>query len=163
MTQAPWQENLYARRIQRVIAYICDHLDEDLSVARLSDVAGFSMFHFHRQFSAFTGFTVAQFVRLTRLERAAYQLAFDRSRSVLQVALDAGFAAPESFARAFKELHGQTPSEFRQAPRWLLWAARRPLPTPTSPRTDMKPEIVQFATTRIAVLEHRGPPEGLMA
>ena len=153
--------NAYGRRIERVIAHICAHLEEDLSLTRLSEVAGFSKFHFHRQFSASTGFTVAQFVRLVRLKRAAYLLAFDRSRSVLEVALDAGFGGPEAFARAFKEVHEQTPSEFQRSPRWAAWASGRPLPSPSIER-KMKPHIVQFPETRVAVLEHRGPPETLM-
>jgi len=161
MTDDP-HRNAYARRIERVVAHICDHLEEELSLDRLSLVAGFSKFHFHRQFAAATGFTAAQYVRLTRLKRAAYRLAFDRSRSVLQVALEAGFGSPEAFARAFKDLHEQPPSEFRDAPRWAAWASRRPLPSPTSEQ-NMKPSIVDFAETRLAVLEHRGPHETLMA
>ena len=161
MTRDP-PRNAYARRVERVVAHICAHLEEDLSLDRLSEVAGFSKFHFHRQFAAATGFTAAQFVRFTRLKRAAYQLAFDRSRSVLEVALDAGFASPEAFARAFKELHEQTPSDFRESPVWAAWVSRRPLPSPTSEH-DMKPSIVQFPETRVAVLEHRGPHETLMA
>lgn len=154
--------NAYARRIERVVAHICAHLEEELSLDRLSEVAGFSKFHFHRQFAASTGFTAAQFVRLTRLKRAAYQLAFDRSRTILQVALDAGFGGPEAFARAFKELHEQTPSEFRKSPLWAAWLSRRPLPSPTSEHI-MIPSIVEFPETRVAVLEHRGPHETLMA
>jgi AraC family transcriptional regulator len=102
----------YDRRIQKVVGYICSHLQEELSVEHLSGVAGFSKFHFHRQFSEYTGFTVAQFVRITRLKRAAYQLAFDERRPIIEIALDAGFSAPESFSRAFKEAQGQTPTEF---------------------------------------------------
>jgi AraC family transcriptional regulator len=156
------RRNAYARRIELVITHIRTHLEDDLSLDRLSEIAGFSKFHLHRQFAASTGFTVAQYVRLTRLERAAYQLAFDRSLSVLQVSLDAGFGSPEAFARAFKGLHQQTPSEFRESPLWAAWASRRPLPSPTS-EPDMKPSIVTFPETRVAVLEHRGPPETLMA
>ncbi len=148
----------YDRRIRRVIAYICSHLQDELSVEYLSEVAGFSKFHFHRQFTAYSGFTVAQFVRLTRLKRAAYQLAFESQRSVLNIALDAGFGAPESFARAFKEAYGQTPSEFRRAP---LWSRGIPLPSPTQ-SDSMNPNIVSFEATRVAVLEHRGPPTELM-
>jgi AraC family transcriptional regulator len=151
----------YARRIERVIEYVCSHLEADLSVERLSAVAGFSKFHFHRQFSAFTGFSVAQFVRLVRLKRAAYQLAFAPERTVLAIALDAGFSAPESFSRAFKDVLGQTPSEFRRSPRWGAWANEHHLPTPTR-SNSMNPDLVQFESTRVAVLEHEGPPESLM-
>lgn len=52
----------YANRMDRVCDYIQAHINEDLSVDRLSDVACFSKFHFHRQFSTYTGMTVAKFV-----------------------------------------------------------------------------------------------------
>jgi AraC family transcriptional regulator len=152
----------YARRIERVIEHICSHLEEDLGVEPLSAVAGFSKYHFQRQFSAFTGFGVAQFVRLVRLKRAAYQLAFAPERAIIDIALDAGFSAPESFSRAFKDVQGQTPTEFRRSPRWGAWANEHRLPTPIR-SNSMTPDLVHFDTTRIAVLEHRGPPDTLLA
>jgi AraC family transcriptional regulator len=153
--------NAYARRIENVISYICSHLDEDLTLERLSSVAGFSKFHFHRQFTAFAGLSVSSFVRLTRLERAAYQLAFAPDLPLIQIAMGAGFSAPESFARAFKELRGQTPSDFRRAPRWGGWATAKPL---TPVRTNaMTPDLRFFEATRVAVLEHRGPPDTLLS
>jgi AraC family transcriptional regulator len=155
-------QGAYARRINQVVSYICSHLQEELSVEHLSGVAGFSKFHFHRQFTAYTGFTVSQFVRLTRLKHASYQLAFDTDRRIIEIALDAGFSAPESFSRAFKEEHGQTPTEFRRAPRWAALRRDKLLPTPVR-SNSMHPELVDFAETRVAVLEHRGPPANLLA
>jgi AraC family transcriptional regulator len=155
-------QSAYHRRIKSVIDYICRHLQENLSVDHLSEIAGFSKFHFHRQFTAYSGFTVAEFVRLTRLKRAAYQLAFDQRRSIIDIALDAGFSAPESFSRAFKDMQGQTPSDFRRSPEWAPFTRRQPLPAPTR-NNSMNPDLVQFEETRVAVLEHRGPPEQLMA
>jgi len=152
----------YQRRIDSVVSYICAHLDEPLTVELLSEVAGFSKFHFHRQFTEHTGLTVGHFVRLTRLKRAAYQLAFDPKRRIIDVALEAGFSAPESFARAFKEVQGQTPSDFRQAPDWAFFQRIPQAPSPIR-SNSMSPKIVEFAETRVAVLEHHGPPDGLMA
>jgi AraC family transcriptional regulator len=153
--------NAYARRIDRVVDYICSHLQDELTVDLLSDVAGFSKFHFHRQFSEYTGFTVAEFVRLTRLKRAAYLLVFDPERRVVDIAFEAGFGSHEGFSRAFKEAHNQSPSEFRRAPRWDNLNRERRLPAAT--RSDcVTPKIVHFVETRVAVLEHRGPHEGLM-
>lgn len=152
---------VYEQRIKRVIRHIHAHLGEELTLDALAAVAGFSKYHFHRQFSAFTGLTVGELVRLTRLKRAAYQLAFDPERSITEIALDAGFSAPESFSRAFKEAQGQTPSEFRASPAWSTWIADRPLPSATR-SNPMSPKIVQFEETRVAVLEHRGPKATLM-
>jgi AraC family transcriptional regulator len=104
---------------------------------------------------------VAQFVRLVRLKRAAYQLAFAPERALIDVAFDAGFSAPESFSRAFKDVLGQTPSEFRRSPRWEAGASQHRLATPIR-SNSMTPDLVQFEATRVAVLTHQGPPETLM-
>lgn len=161
MTQVAHRE-AYERRIDRVVSYICAHLDEPLTLELLSDVAGFSKFHFHRQFTEYAGLTVSHFVRLTRLRRAAYQLAFSPNHRIIDVALDAGFSAPESFARAFKEMQGQTPSDFRRAPDWATFRRAPQPPTPTH-SNSMTPKIVNFKETRVAALEHRGSPDRLMS
>ncbi len=45
----------YVGRFQRVCRYIARHLDEPLSLETLSAIAHSSPYHFHRQFSAYTG------------------------------------------------------------------------------------------------------------
>ena len=52
----------YARRFERVFAYIDKHLSGDLSLDRLSEVANFSKFHFHRQFSQYAGISVTRYI-----------------------------------------------------------------------------------------------------
>ncbi len=146
----------YAKRFERVFAYIEQHLDESLSVEELSKVAHFSKFHFHRQFSQYVGLGVAAYVRLLRLRRASYRLAFGCER-VIDIALEAGFESPEAFSRAFRQAFGQSPSQFRTSPQWQPWAERVRLP-PRERNKEMNVTIVDFAETQIAVLEHRGAP-----
>ena len=102
----------YAERLGKVFDYIDEHLAEDLSVERLSRVANFSKFHFHRQFSQYTGISVTRYIQLMRLKRASYRLAFGDIR-IIDIAMEAGFENPESFSRAFKSAFDQTPSQFR--------------------------------------------------
>jgi AraC family transcriptional regulator len=157
--QKPHQA-FYAKRIARVLGHIGEHLDDELTVERLSEVAGFSKFHFHRQFTAFAGVSVAKAISLMRLKHASMKLAFDQ-RSIIEVAFDAGFETPESFSRAFKNLQGQSPSEFRAAPEWETWVEI----FRTNLRTHqdiMDPKIVTLPHTRVAVLEHRSSPLELM-
>lgn len=52
----------YTKRFNTVLAYIDANLEGDLSVKTLSHVANFSVFHFHRQFSAFAGVPVSRYV-----------------------------------------------------------------------------------------------------
>lgn len=156
-------ENYHAR-FRRVLEYIDTHLEEDLSVEKLSGIAAFSKYHFHRQFSELFGIGVSRYVQLCRLKRASQQLAF-RSDSITDIALDSGYEGPEAFARAFRKSIGQSPSEFRKQPQWEPWhITYRPLSELRS--KHMKPQtqtehirIVRFPETRIAVLEHRGDPQ----
>jgi len=145
------------RRMQRVLAHIEAHLDEPLTVEVLAEVAAFSPWHFHRQFSAHTGMTVARVVQLLRLQRASRQLVFDPATSIADVAFDAGFANAESFSRAFRKETGQSPSDFRKAPRWELWQVRAPVNNSTMEEGSMQVELVDFPDTLVAALEHHGP------
>lgn len=78
-------------RFQKVLEYIDQHLDDDLSVEVLSGVAAFLKYHFHRQFSELFGIGVYKYVQLCRLKRTSYQLAFRTDRQVIDVALASGY------------------------------------------------------------------------
>lgn len=151
-------------RFRKVLEYIDANLDDDLTVERLSRVAAFSKYHFHRQFSGIFGIGVYRYVQLRRLKRASYQLAFRRHRQIIEIALANGFEGPESFARAFKKCIGQSPTEFRKRPQWNPWYATYQ-PVRELRINHMKPEkrsdqvkIINFSDTKVAVLEHHGDP-----
>jgi AraC family transcriptional regulator len=148
------REDAYRERLNKVFEYIEQHLDESLSVEQLSQVAHFSKFHFHRQFSDYGGISVIRYIQLMRLKRASYQLAFSTDR-ITEIALNAVFENPESFSRAFKNTFGQTPSEFRKQPKWQPWSERYQFPT-RERKMSMEVKISNFKQTKIAVLEHRG-------
>lgn len=100
--------------ISVVLAYIQDHLDDELTPHRLADVACFSQHHFHRIFRAVVGESVMDHVRRLRLERAAYRLKTSQT-SVGRVALDAGYGAQEAFTRTFRACFGLPPRMYRRA------------------------------------------------
>ncbi|WP_260967404.1 helix-turn-helix domain-containing protein, partial [Serratia marcescens] len=81
----------YAKRFALVFDYIDRHLDEALTVEKLSEVAHFSRFHFQRQFSAYCGISVWRYIQWMRLKRASYRLAYNPLEPVIDIALDAGF------------------------------------------------------------------------
>ncbi len=145
----------YAARINKVLDYIHDHLDEELSVDKLSRVANFSRFHFHRQFSDYTGITVTRLVQLLRLRRASMHLVFNPQASVTDIAFQAGFANAESFSRAFRRELGQTPTAFRKSPRWAPWQVTSMVKVAQEPALSPV-EIVVFEETRVAALEYEG-------
>ncbi|MBD9460534.1 AraC family transcriptional regulator [Pseudomonas sp. PDM05] len=147
----------YTKRFDRVLAYIDANLEGDLSVNTLSQVANFSAFHFHRQFTAFVGVPVSRYVQLMRLRRAAHCLSCGADYSVLDAAFGAGFESPEAFSRAFRRAFGTTPSAFRKQPNWQVWSAVFTIPH-FSRNIIMQIRIVEFCAVRVAALEHRGAP-----
>ena len=151
------REQRYARRFGQVLDFIDRHLDEDLSVERLGEVAHFSMFHFHRQFTNYVGITPARYVQLARLRRASYRLAFNPLEPITDIAFEAGFERLESFSRAFKSAFGQSPSVFRKAPDWAAWSAQFQLISPREIDV-MQVRIITAEAATVAVLEHRGSP-----
>jgi len=152
------QAGAYARRFQKVLDHIEQHLDEELSLEQLSAVACFSPFHFHRQFASHCGVPLGRYIQLLRLKRASYRLAFNPLEKVIDIALDAGFQHAESFSRAFKQVFGLTPSQFRKNPDWANW--HQCLPKPRSERIEtMQVTIIDFPATAVAALTHSGQPE----
>lgn len=123
----------------------------------LSQVANFSAFHFHRQFTAFVGVPVSRYVQLMRLRRAAHCLSSLSDYSVLDAAFGAGFESPEAFSRAFRRAFGTTPSAFRKQPNWQVWSAVFTIPH-FSRSIIMQIRIVEFREVRVAALEHCGAP-----
>ena len=99
--------------IGNVKLYIREHINEPLNREILAEVAGFSIPHFHRIFTAQTGENIAAYVRRLRLERAARKLRMG-AVDITEVALAAGYDSHAAFGKAFKQQFGFSPSEFRQ-------------------------------------------------
>ena len=99
--------------IEDVKRYIREHLHEPLDRETLAAVAGFSIPHFHRVFTAQVGESAASYVRRLRLERAARKLRMG-AVDITEVALAAGYESHAAFSKAFKQQFGISPREFRQ-------------------------------------------------
>lgn len=159
----------YHARMQRVLDHIDRHLDDDLDLDAVSGIAAFSKYHFHRQFTATFGLSVHRYIQLARMKRASHRLAYRDAQSVTDIAMDAGYDAPDAFARAFRQRFGQSPSSFRRAPDWEPWlAAFGPLDNARSKlmQTIYTPDDVTIrdvAPTPVAIMEHRGDPETIGA
>ena len=104
--------------IEEVMRYIRHHIDKPLDRETLAEVAGFSVPHFHRVFTAHVGESAISYVRRLRLERAARKLRMG-AVDITEVALAAGYDTHAAFSKAFKQQFGLSPSEFRQLNCWV--------------------------------------------
>jgi AraC family transcriptional regulator len=103
----------YYERVNEVKRCIREHIDQALNRKVLATVAGFSVPHFHRIFTAYMGENIARYVRWVRLERARRKLRMG-AVDITEVALAAGYDTHAAFGKAFKQQFGLSPSEFRQ-------------------------------------------------
>ena len=99
--------------VEGVMRYIREHINEPLNRESLAAVAGFSVPHFHRVFSAHVGKSAASYVRRLRLERAGRKLRMG-AVDITEVALAAGYDTHAAFSKAFKQQFGLSPRAFRQ-------------------------------------------------
>ena len=109
--------------MQKQIQIIVDEIDrcikqqndEAMTLSVLSRKLSYSEFYITRKFKEISGMTFRDYLRRRRLAFALKELR-DSKRYILDIAVDHGFSSHEAFTRAFKELYGITPSEYRKKP-----------------------------------------------
>jgi AraC family transcriptional regulator len=101
---------LPAWRLRRVIEYIEAHLDENITLAELATVAGYSLSHFKPLFKQAAGLPVHRFVLERRVERARTSLLEGR-KSITEIALETGFAHSSHMAHCMRRVLGMSPSQ----------------------------------------------------
>jgi transcriptional regulator GlxA family with amidase domain len=110
-----------------VLAWLEEHLDEDLDVDDIAAAAMMSSRTLTRQFRRQTGTTPLQWLLRTRI-RAAQGLLETTDLSVARVARRTGFASPATFRDRFRRIVGVGPQRYREA-----FRARAAPPAPTAP------------------------------
>lgn len=112
MTDNP-TDQLHTEPVEQVQRYIRQHLNEPLTREVLAEVAGFSIPHFHRVFTASTGESAISYVRRLRLVRAGQKLLMG-AVDIMEIALAAGYDSHAAFSKAFRKQFGISPNEFRR-------------------------------------------------
>lgn len=103
---------LYQERVNLVIDYVYAHIGENISLATLADVSGFSMYHIHRILKAFLGESIGSFIIRSRMEKAAWMLR-GTEMSIAEIAWEVGYDTPSSLTRVFQSMYGVSPSAYR--------------------------------------------------
>ncbi|MED3944734.1 AraC family transcriptional regulator [Priestia megaterium] len=101
------------RNMNRALHYIEENLTNDIDFREVARLALCSEYHFKRMFSFLAGITLSEYIRRRRLTFAAFELK-DSNIKVIDVAIKYNYSSPDSFTRAFQNLHGITPSEAKK-------------------------------------------------
>ncbi len=108
----PITKEIYHEKVGRVVEYIHENLDADLSFETLAEIACLSPYHYHRIYRAIMGETVTQTIRRLRLQRAAGEL-IKNAVSITQIARQAHYQNTDSFTRKFSDAYGLPPQAYR--------------------------------------------------
>jgi AraC family transcriptional regulator len=107
---------LSGRRLKQTLAYIEDHLSEDLSLSRIASITGVSASHFKTLFRESAGVPVHQYVIQRRIERAKDLLMQDKQDklSIAEIALATGFSHQSHLARHMRRSVGLSPRDMKR-------------------------------------------------
>jgi AraC family transcriptional regulator len=100
------------KNMNGAIQYIEENLTDDIDIKEAARVSLCSEYHFKRMFSFLAGISLSEYIRRRRLTLAAFEF-IDSGVKVIDIAMKYRYSSPDSFARAFQNLHGITPSEAR--------------------------------------------------
>lgn len=103
----------WLKGLNRAVLYIEENLTIQISQLALAQAAGCSVSEFSRIFSFMAGISVSEYIRRRRLSQAVFDIQRGNEK-IIDIALKYGYSSPAAFTRAFKELHGTTPSYARR-------------------------------------------------
>ena len=98
-------------KMDEILRYIGEHLEEELSVDALAGRFYLSRYYLMHRFKAVTGYTVHQYISQKRLLRAGELIR--AGMPVMKAAEQAGFAEYSTFLRTFQNTFHMSPREFR--------------------------------------------------
>ncbi|WP_017186248.1 AraC family transcriptional regulator [Alkalibacillus haloalkaliphilus] len=101
------------KQMNEAIDYIEKHLDNEIDYSQVAQKAQCSEYHFKRMFSFLAGIPLSEYIRRRRMTLAAMELK-SGSNKIIDIALKYGYSSPNSFARAFQQVHGFMPSEIKE-------------------------------------------------
>ena len=101
--------------IPKAVAYINQHIAEEISIDDICRQIHISKYHFCRQFKKVTGITVMDYILKTRIVAAKSNLS-DTALPISEISNRCGFSSASYFSRVFKEHTGQTPLQYRKNP-----------------------------------------------
>lgn len=120
-----WQKKMQAM-IEEIDVCIKMENDADLTLSRIAQKMGYSEYYISRKFKEISGMQFKEYLRYRKLAFALKDVR-DTEMGFLKIAVKYGFSSHEAFSRAFKDVYGVTPKEYRQNP------------VPVALRTVLKP------------------------
>lgn len=101
-------------KIKEAIDFIENNLNKKLYLEIVANSVGYSKYHLHRMFSKTVGLSIHDYIQRRKFTEVAKLLLFSE-KSILEIALLAGYESQQAFTTAFKHMYKKTPNSFRES------------------------------------------------
>ena len=99
--------------MKRVVAYMEENLkNSDLTIDDIAQAVAVSRTSLHRKMKQMMGTSPMEFLREARIRKAAKMLTATE-KNVSEIAYQCGFSDPKYFSKCFKNVYGQTPTDYK--------------------------------------------------
>lgn len=102
----------HSMRIEEVLSFINENIDQQLTLESLAQQASLSPFYFSRVFKKETGYTLREYLINTRINAARFYLR-TTELSLKEITYRCGYGSDSTFCTTFKRITGMTPLEYR--------------------------------------------------
>lgn len=102
-----------SQKVYTIANYIHNYYSEELTLDSLSREFFISPYYLSHQFKDVTGYTLTQYIQMTRIRNVQYLL-LNTQKRISELAQECGFTSFSQFNRIFQKFCGQSPSEFRK-------------------------------------------------
>lgn len=99
--------------IEKIVDYIEQHMDEDLTLDRIAKELNYSKFYLARVFTEKTNCTIYKYIQGRRLTLAARKLV-ETEKPIVEIAYEAHYSSQQAFTLAFQKLYLCTPQIYRK-------------------------------------------------
>ena len=110
----PTLSGLQVQVAKEAAAYMAQNMDRRVTIGELADRFHVSQTHLKQAFKGVYGVPVYSYNRIQKMQRAALMLIHSQ-RPILEIANECGYDNGSKFAGAFKEIMGETPTDYRKA------------------------------------------------
>lgn len=103
--------------LQKIVDYIRDNIQNtQLNGDQIGEAVGMSRMNLHRKLKSLTGNKTSEFIRIVRLQQAAFLLEHT-GKNISEIGYEVGFATPSYFTTSFTAYYKMSPSEYARQQR----------------------------------------------
>ncbi|MGD1891375.1 MAG: GyrI-like domain-containing protein [Cyclobacteriaceae bacterium] len=150
------ENNPQLTRYKKLLAYLDDHLSEEINIEKVEEICHYSYRNINRIFEAIHNETIGKYIKRLRLEKAAQFLKYS-DVGISQIAYQVGFDERAAFSKAFKKRYGKSPKHYRSSSEAIRKEIQKRIDPEGDPqRQKLKFEIEYLPDFEYLFLECRG-------